>query len=343
MLNGVAEDDEVETFFSDLADLSAMLAFEVALAEAEAAVGLIPEAAALRIAKCCAGFEPDWKALTKGVAKDGMIVPDLVRQLRAAVSAPHAEFLHFGATSQDVIDTSLMLRLKQALERLAFRLDSLIAALAAINMRDGAIPLVAHTRMQQALPFTASDKLKTWIDPLKRIRAQLDDLRPRVLVVQFGGPVGTRAGLEGRGEAIAQNLAERLGIGAAPCWHSERDRIAEIGSWLSLLSGTLGKMGQDIALMAQNEVGAIMLATGGGSSAMPHKSNPVAAEFLVAFARFNAGLLGALHQAVVHENERSGAAWTLEWVTLPQMVVATAAGLRHALELCGGLKFRARS
>ena len=116
-------------------------------------------------------------------------------------------------------------------------------------------------------------------------------------------------------------MAERLDLALRPSWHSQRDRIGEFGSFLSLLSGTLGKIGQDIALMAQNEVGEVQLATGGGSSAMPHKSNPVPAEVLVTLARFNAGLLGTLHQALVHENERSGAAWTLEWMVLPQMVV----------------------
>jgi len=137
----------------------------------------------------------------------------------------------------------------------------------------------------------------------------------------------------------AAELARRLGLADGPCWHSERDCLADFASWLSLVSGALGKIGQDVALMAQNEIGEVKLAEGGGSSAMPHKSNPVRAEVLVALARFNAGLLGAEHQALVHENERSGAAWTLEWLTLPQMVAATGAAMRHAAALCGGLRF----
>jgi 3-carboxy-cis,cis-muconate cycloisomerase len=134
-------------------------------------------------------------------------------------------------------------------------------------------------------------------------------------------------------------MAGILGLGSAPPWHSQRDRIGELAAFLSLLSGTLGKFGQDIALMAQNEVGEVRLAAGGGSSAMAHKSNPVGAEVLVALARFNAGLLGTLHQALVHENERSGAAWTLEWLVLPRMAVTTAAGLSKALALSGGVSF----
>jgi 3-carboxy-cis,cis-muconate cycloisomerase len=145
--------------------------------------------------------------------------------------------------------------------------------------------------------------------------------------------------LKGQGDAVAASMAAILGLGDAPPWHSQRDRIAELAACLSLLSGSLGKFGQDIALMAQNEIGEVRLARGGGSSAMAHKSNPVAAEVLVALARFNAGLLGTLHQALVHENERSGAAWTLEWMVLPQMVVAAGAGLNRARALVGGMSF----
>jgi 3-carboxy-cis,cis-muconate cycloisomerase len=193
--------------------------------------------------------------------------------------------------------------------------------------------------MQQALPFTVADKIDTWIEPLERHREALQNLAPRLLVIQLGGPVGTRSELKDHGDAVADAMAEILGLGLAPSWHSQRDRIGEFGAFLSLLAGTLGKIGQDIALMAQNEVGEVRLATGGGSSAMPHKSNPVPAEVLVTLARFNAGMLGTLHQALVHENERSGAAWTLEWMVLPQMVVSTAAALSRAQALVTGMSF----
>jgi 3-carboxy-cis,cis-muconate cycloisomerase len=247
--------------------------------------------------------------------------------------------LHLGATSQDIIDTALVLRLKKVIEIYETRLDVFIDTLHILKERDGATPLMAHTRMQQALPFTAADKIDTWIQPLERHREILGGLSSRLLVVQLGGPVGTRAELKGQGNAVADAMAESLGLGSALSWHSQRDRIGEFAAFLSLLSGTFGKIGQDIALMAQNEVGEVRLATGGGSSAMPHKSNPVPAEVLVALARFNAGLLGTLHQALVHENERSGAAWTLEWMVLPQMAVATAAGLRSAQALIEGMSF----
>ena len=138
---------------------------------------------------------------------------------------------------------------------------------------------MGRTRMQRALPIRAADKLRTWREPLERHRLRLAELKPRLFVVQFGGPVGARGGLEGKGDAVAAGLARRLGLAAGPCWHVERDAIGEFGAWLSLAAGSLGKIGQDIALMAQNEIGEARLAGGGGSSAMPHKVNPVRRRF----------------------------------------------------------------
>ncbi|WP_114947723.1 3-carboxy-cis,cis-muconate cycloisomerase [Microvirga calopogonii] len=339
ILQVLVGDEEVGAFFSDEAELSAMLRVEAALAQAEAKVGLISEDAARRIAEICHTFRADWSKLAEGLARDGVIVPEFVKQLRAAVGAPHSRSVHLGATSQDVIDTALILRLKPIIETLGQRLDTLIHALDGLKRRDGAIRLMAHTRMQQALPFTAAEKIDTWFQPLERHREKLQDLAPRLLVVQLGGPIGTRGELMGQGDAVADGMADILQLGLAPSWHSQRDRIGEFGAFLSLLTGTLGKIGQDIALMAQNEVGEVRLATGGGSSAMPHKSNPVSAEVLVTLARFNAGMLGTLHQALVHEGERSGAAWTLEWMVLPQMVVSAAAALSKAQALFASMSF----
>ena len=339
LLRSLLGDAELEALFTDEADLEAMLRTESALAAAEAAAGLIPPEAAAAIAAACARFTPDWAALAAGLGRDGVVVPALVGQLRAAVGDPHAPAVHTGATSQDVIDTSLVLRLRPALAHLDRRLDRLAAALSGIACRAGAKPIMAHTRMQAALPVTVADKIETWTAPLRRHRARLAELRPRLLVLQLGGPVGTRAELGPSADAVAGDMAARLGLGVAPAWHAQRDGLAEFAGWLSLVTGALGKIGQDIALLAQSEVAALTLATAGTSSAMAHKQNPVGAEVLVALARFNAGLLGTLHQSLVHENERSGAAWTLEWLVLPQMVVSAGASLRTALALADGLRF----
>jgi 3-carboxy-cis,cis-muconate cycloisomerase len=339
ILNQLVGDAEIEAFFSDTADLQSMLAFEAALARAEAKFGFIPVEAAHKISEVCADVEFDLEKLALGMEKDGVVVPELIRQLRERIGEPYARYAHFGATSQDAIDTSLLLRLKTVLSILQTRLERLIDVLHLLSANEGLKPLMAHTRMQQALPFTLADKLKTWIAPLQHCRLDVNGITQKSLVIQFGGPIGNRGDFGDLGAAVAQALAEELQLNNASPWHTQRWPIVELGSWFSRLSGVLGKIGQDIALMAQNERHEVRLSCGGTSSAMPHKSNPVAAEILVSLARFNSGLIGLLHQALVHENERSGAAWTLEWLVLPQMAVAAAAGLRLSSKLCDELQF----
>ncbi len=269
-------------------------------------------------------------------------MPELVRQLRAGLAADIAPFVHFGATSQDAIDTGLAIRLARLGGLLDSRIDAAVAALDALDARDGAISAIAHTRMQAAVPVTASRKIASWRDPLLRNRQRLAPAISDVAVLHFGGAAGTLDRLGASGPAVAARMASRLGLSCpARPRHSERDGIAALASALSLLTGSLGKFGQDVALLAQSEVGEVRLAAGGGSSAMPHKLNPVAAEILVALARFNATLVAGMHQSLVHENERSGAAWTLEWMLLPQMAVATAAALRTATDLARTISFSA--
>lgn len=339
LLQQLVGDAEFEALFTDEAEIAAILEFEVALAVAEAQAGLIPEAAAVAIATTIASFHPDMADLALGIAKDGVVVPALVRQLRAALGE-HGAYLHIGATSQDAIDTGLMLRLATAISLIEQRLVSLESALGQLGERYGAQTMMAHTRMQQALPIPVSAKLSAWTEPVARARRALGLLRRRLLVIQLGGPVGTRAELGDKADFVARRLAERLDLGLANPWHTERDPIGEFGAVLSLITGALGKFGADVALLSQNEVAVIAIEGGGGSSAMAHKSNPVNAELLVTLARFNAGQLGLLHQALVHEYERSGSAWTLEWLVLPQMVVATGASLRIAAALVGQISFQ---
>ena len=342
-LSGLLGDPEVGACFAPAADIAAMLAFEAGLAEAEAEQGVIPAEAGPAIAAVLRGLTIDPASLRAGVTRDGVVVPELVARLRAAVGEPHARHLHFGATSQDVIDTSLSLRLRDALSILGGRLDRLVAALDGLVERDGSVETMAHTRMQAAIAVPAARKIASWRDPLARHRSRLARIEDETLVLHFGGAAGTLEKLGRHAPAVTARLATRLGLCALDRpRHSERDGVAELASWLSLVSGSLGKMGQDVALMAQSEVGEIRLASGGSSSAMPHKVNPVGAEVLVTLARFNATLLAGVHQSLVHENERSGAAWTLEWMLLPQMVVACAAALRTAETLVGAVSVAAR-
>lgn len=339
-LSGLLGDDAVAVCFSAQADVDAMVAFEVELAAAEAAEGLIPAGAGAAIREALAQFVPDMEHLRIGTARDGVVVPALVAQLRAVVGDPHDVHVHFGATSQDVIDTSLAIRLARALAIVCHRIEGVIDALDALQDRDGAMQVMAHTRMQAALPVPAARKIASWREPLKRALDPASGGVPHVADLALWGAVGTREKLGERGDAVARRVAHALGLRSpnGPR-HSERDGSVRLASWLSLVAGALGKMGQDIALMAQNEMGEVRLAAGGGSSAMPHKVNPVGAEVLVTLARFNATLVSGMHQSLVHENERSGAAWTLEWLLLPQMVVASAASLRTAKDLLAALSF----
>ena len=339
ILAALTGDAAIEAQFTDEAEIHAMLAFEAALAETESDTSLIPPEAAKAIVAACHAHTPDFAALAAGMAKDGVVVPAFVAALRAQLDEPHRKWLHYGATSQDAVDTSLVIRLSAVAADLGQRLEGVITQLISLRAAQGATPLMAQTRMQRALPVTALDKIEDWLHPLSRNSERLAQLRPRLLAVQLGGPVGNRDVFKERGDEVAAALAMRLGLRPAPPWHNGRDGIVEFAGWLSLLTGALGKIGQDVALMAQNEIGAVTLAGGGKSSAMPHKTNPIAAEVLVALARFNAGAAGTLHQALIHENERSGAAWTLEWMLLPQMAITAGAALTHAARLLDALTF----
>ena len=343
LLAALAGDAEIETLLADPAQVAAMLRFERALADAEAEAGLISPEAAASIANGITGFEPDWADLAAGMARDGVVIPALLAQLRRRIAAPHAEALHKGATSQDVIDTALVLQLAAVIAVLTARLTALLDALEKLADQHGTNVLMAHTRMQQALPYSWGSKLTTWITPLQRHLAALQGVRRTLLVIQLGGPIGDRSSFGPHGEAVARALARRLDLGLAEPWQSARDRLIGFASPLALLTGTLGKIGADVTLLAQNEIAALTIVGGGGSSSMAHKSNPVNAEVLVALARYNAGLVGTLQQAMLHENERSGAAWTLEWLTLPSIVITTGASLRLAGTLLGQISINLRA
>ena len=192
------------------------------------------------------------------------------------------------------------------------------------------------------MPVSFGLKVATWLAPLIRHAERLDQISPRLLVVQFGGAAGTLAALDGKGLAVMQGLADELGLGAPVMpWHVQRDNLVEFAGWLSLLTGSLGKMAQDIILLAQTEVGEVSEsaeAGRGGSSTMPQKSNPITSELILAAARTNASLLSALHQAQIQEHERATHGWQVEWLTLPQMIVLTGGALKHAGYLAKNLQ-----
>lgn len=338
-LSDLFGNEEISRFFEADKDVEAMLLFEQSLAQAQAALELIPREAAEVIERACGSLTIDWEDLKAGTGRDGVVVPALVKQLRAEVGDPYAEFVHFGATSQDVIDTSLVLRLKKSISVLKPTLATVLDQLDFLIDEFGENELMGRTRMQNATSISVSGKLQNWISPLRSSIISLEALEPDLLQVQFGGAVGDLRNFGDLGQQLKDRLAENLCLESKPdCWHTNRQSVVNFANWLSLLSGGLGKIGQDIVLMAQSEVREIRLAKGGTSSAMPHKDNPVKAETLVTLGRYNAVQVSAMHQSLIHENERSGASWSLEWLILPQMVMASATGLKLANELLKGIK-----
>mgnify|MGYP000051746067 CR=1 FL=1 len=324
-------DAEAAALLGDRASARAMVEVEIALARVEGRLGVIEPAAAAAIEEALAEFVPDAADLARGTAAAGVPVPALVAQLRRQVGGEAGGLVHWGATSQDIVDTALVLRLRDVLALLERRLDEVLALLAGLADTHRATPMLGRTRFQQAVPTTFGLKVAGWLVPLLRHRDRLRELRPRLLMVQLGGAAGNLAALGEAGVAVMTGLAAELGLGCPPLpWHNQRDGLAELASWLSLVTGSLGKLGLDVLLLAQNEVGEVREAEGGGSSTMPQKSNPIRAEALVALARRNATLLGAMHGAMAHAHERDGTSWQLEWLTLPDMATATAAALAHA-------------
>lgn len=330
-LSGLFADEAIGALWSADAQLKHMIAFEAAWSRNGHLAGLWPEAEGALAAAAIEKMQLAPEDLRDGTAQDGVCVPALVQFLK---DRSGAEAIHTGATSQDVIDTATALSLVQSLDVIDQRLAAVASYLAALEDRFGTASLMGRTRMQAAHPITVADRVQTWRLPLATHRERLAQLRPRVASVQIGGAVGNRAALGSDADDFCNAVARDLGLAAtARAWHAMRDGLTEAASLMSLITGTLGKMGQDICLMAQQGIDEVTLASGGRSSAMPHKQNPVYAELLVTLARFNAVQLSGMHQAMIHEQERSGVAWSLEWMLLPQMAQATGRALMVATTL----------
>ena len=266
--------------------------------------------------------------LDAGISRDGMAVPDLVAQLREAICTEASKYLHFGATSQDVIDTSLTSRLQRVNQILEPRLLNVCASLAHLDKRFGTRQMMARTRMQTALPILVGHRIHSWRATLLDLSEDFGQIQIAVHALQFGGPVGTLDRLGAKAPKIRRLLAESLGLSdPGTAWHTDRSRLLNYSFWLTKLATALGKIGHDIMLMAQDERAEIRLAGAGGSSAMAHKKNPVKAEVLLALARFVSTLHAGLQQSALHEQERSGTNWTLEWMLLPQICIATGTAL----------------
>ena len=331
-LGGLFDDPEARAIWSAERELERYLAFEAAWSRALGRTGRVDADRAERAARAIERWERDPSALRAGTATDGVPVPALVRALRRA-AGDDADAVHAGSTSQDVMDSALAATLRECSDLLEARIGALAGALDALGERFGQTPLTGRTRMQAARPVTARVRIDAWAAPWPRHLERLAALRPRVEVLQLGGAAGDRAPFAADARAIEAELATALGLAPAPPWHTVRDGIAEYAGLLSMVAGGCGRIGQDVALMAQQGLDEVVLGGGGASSAMPHKRNPIRAELLVTLARHAATQLPALHHALVHEQERSGIAWALEWMALPPLAVTACRALAVATAL----------
>jgi 3-carboxy-cis,cis-muconate cycloisomerase len=335
----------MRTVCDDVACLQNMLDFEAALARAEAATGMIPAGAADPIAKACKADLFDLAALAQAATRSGNLAIPLVKALTADVAKADVEaarYVHWGATSQDVIDTAAMLTLRAGIDALLADIGRAIAGFAALARQHRNTAMVARTWLQHALPMPFGLKLAEYAAALHRSRLRLQRLRREALALQFGGAAGTLAALGDNGLLVAEQLARELELPLpdAP-WHSHRDRVAEAASGFAILAGTCGKIARDVQLMMQTDVGEAFEPSGegrGGSSTMPHKRNPVAAATALAAAIMAPNLAATIFAAQVGDHERSAGPWHAEWPTLPSLLLVTSGALAAIVDIAEGLE-----
>jgi 3-carboxy-cis,cis-muconate cycloisomerase len=335
----------MRAILDDRARLQRMLDFEVALARAEAAIGVIPALASDQIANAAKAERYDVKALGEEAVASGNIAIPLIKALTAEVAktdASAAGYVHWGATSQDVLDTALVLELKAAIDALITDLNKAIDGFTNLTGRHRRTAVVGRTWTQHALPMPFGLKLAGYAAALARSRERLRRLRREALALQFGGAVGTLAALNDRGLDVAERLAALLDLPLpeAP-WHSHRDRLAEVASAFAILTGTCGKIARDVSLLMQTDVAEAFepAAPGrGGSSTMPHKRNPTAAATALAAATIAPNLLATIMAAQVQEHERAMGGWQAEWPTFPALALVTSGALNAIVDIAQGLE-----
>lgn len=335
----------MRAIFCDVGRVQGMLDFEAALARAEARVGLIPAEAVAPIEAACKAELYDYPALAQAIATAGNSAIPLVKALgkRIAATDPEAErYVHLGATSQDAMDSGLVLQLRAAIGLLESDLAKLADALAVQAERHIDTPLAGRTWLQQATPVTLGMKLAGVLGAITRHRQRLSELKPRLLSLQFGGASGSLAALGDTGWSVSGALAQELELTLPEQpWHTQRDRLVEFASLLGMIAGSLGKLGRDLSLLMQTEAGEVFepsVPGKGGSSTMPHKRNPVSAAVLIGAATRAPGLVATMFSAMPQEHERSLGLWHAEWDTLPELCCLVSGALQQALLVVPGLE-----
>jgi 3-carboxy-cis,cis-muconate cycloisomerase len=345
MFDALFTDPEVDQLFTDEAIIQAMLRFEGALALAQADIELVPLEHAHSIEVVCQRAKIDAAKLSVSARQAGNPAIPLVKELSDLVRTSNPEaarFVHAGATSQDVIDSATMIQLKSALWKITSGLQRLQPRLVQLINEHRGTMMIGRTLLQQARPISFAFKAANWFDQLARCASQVRRVSTQALVLQFGGAVGTLAGTGPDALAIRSRLAERLEL-AEPAmpWHTARDRFFEIGSACAMLSGCLGKIATDVSLLMQTEIGELAEAGDegrGGSSAMPHKRNPIAPTMIIAGCSRIPGLLATMAASMIQEHERGVGRWHAEWGTLADIVSLTAGAVKHANDLFSHLE-----
>jgi len=334
--------------FSRAARIERMLEVEAALARAQARVGMIPAPAAEAIARSCRAEGYDIDAIYAAASDAGNLAIPLVAALTRRVAESDAAakgYVHWGATSQDIIDTGLVLQLREGLDYIGAELARLCDALATHADAHRTTVLPGRTWLQQASPISLGQKVAATLAAFDRDRARLAALSPRLLVVQLGGAAGNLASMGPQGAAVTAALAEELRLGVPPApWHTQRDAVCECAAVLGMLTASLGKLGRDLALLAQTEIGeaAEPSAPGrGGSSTLPQKRNPVGASVAIAAAMRVPGLVATMLSAAVQEHERGLGNWPAEWDTLPEIVQLAGGALVAMAQVAAGMTFDA--
>lgn len=330
---------ETGRLFSDTAAIRAMLLVEGALAKVQGGLGVIPELSAAAIHRASMEIQIDPGAIAKATGQNGVSVPGLVAAFRDEMKAPeHAQYVHWGATSQDIIDTGLMLRLRQALSLVETDLREILQTLAREAEAHALLPMVARTYAQHATPTSWGAVLAGFGAPLLDAIAGLESLRASSLWVSLSGAAGTGAALGPKASETRAGLADALGLADPRCsWHVDRTPILRIADWLGQVMASLGAMAQTLIGLASSDCRELGLGASGASSTMPQKQNPVGPSAILALSHQFTGLRAAMQTAAMHQYQRDGAAWFTEWLVLPQLVLSAASALSHARTLTAGI------
>ena len=334
--------EAMRSVFSDENRVQKYLDFEAALARSQARLGIIPKEAAEEICRHCRLAEIDFAKLKAQTERIGYPVLPLVQQLVALCRDGLGEWCHWGATTQDITDTATVMQIREALILIERHLDGIVGALAALARKYRDTPMAGRSNLQQAVPITFGYKVATLLAAFERHRKRLNELRPRVLIGEFGGAAGTLSSLGGRGFATQAELMKELKLAVpAIAWHTVRDTIAEVGCFLGLITGTCGKVALDVKLLMQTEVEEIyepFHEGRGSSSTMPQKRNPISSVYITALTAVVRQQVAALLEAMVEDHERATGPWEIEWIVLPEIFCLAAGALAQTEFVLNGLQ-----